>query len=77
MLATEPQAHPGNPCRIGIALRSLAPEDAAALSDVLADASVDAARLARVLPKWPALGEAVNAQAIRRHRRGDCLCPRT
>lgn len=60
-------------CPIAQLPTKLAREDALALGMALLDANVTAVDLSRVLQ---ANGHLISADAVRRHRRAACMCPR-
>jgi hypothetical protein len=65
-------SHGGRLCGVARAQAKLSPEDVAGLVRVLGNRDVSATAIARVLKD---AGHPVQASAINRHRRGDCLCP--
>jgi hypothetical protein len=60
-------------CTVAGLFDSMTPEDAAELGAVLADRSIAATTISRVLM---ARGFDVRAQPLQRHRRGECTCDR-
>ena len=62
---------PGVKCAITVVREKLPPKERAVLDKLLADPDVQHAELSRGLKKE---NHPVDAQAIGRHRRGDCTC---
>lgn len=70
-LVAKEVAPKGPPCSVGTARDVLGTELAAELDALLADLSLPATAIARALAQ---LGHNIRADAMQRHRRGDCAC---
>lgn len=70
-LNEEVKIHPGVDCTVGEALRTMPPDEAAAVQQALDDPSIKSAPIMRSLR---AMGYGVGGSAVGKHRRGDCAC---
>lgn len=77
-LAAQPVMLRGPACRVAIAREMLSPENAAELTAAIANRTIETSRLARVLRDMgaPWVELQLSEQTLRRHRRGDCSCPK-
>jgi len=62
----------GRPCSIGSALASLTVKRNV-LRDALADRTISATAIVKVLGEW---GYPVGKGQVEKHRRGECACPK-
>jgi hypothetical protein len=69
-LGQQPKRQAGTRCGVAVTLAQMEPDDAAALTEALADHTIDASRISRALR---AEGFDVSDQTVRRHRTG-CGC---
>lgn len=69
------QAEATNYQRCGVVLvgDALTPEQRLDLSDALGNQRISGAVISQVLRDW---GHVVGAAGVRRHRRGECACPK-
>ena len=73
-IKTASESIPGGTCTAGKLLEALTPADRADLEAALADRSIPATIIAKVLTET---GHKIGDDAVQRHRRGACACGRT
>jgi len=71
-LAAPPEPIPGPKCTMGALLDALPDREAQAVQAALDNPAWTAVALARLLTQE---GHRMQDSTVRRHRRGDCLCP--